>query len=392
LTHPSARSHPSRSLVRARAALALAAPLLLGRAGAAQVPPAPDEQVIEEGATASFSAPADAKDPVSWLHDGVPIEAAGESTLLVAGAGSESAGTYACRDAAGAVTETRLRVVRAAHPGHLSKVWCRTYSGSGDRRLSAGFVVGGGPSGPAVQVLVRAAGPSLASKGVEHPLPDPTLVLKRSGETVRFNRGWAGDPGVSAIADSVGASEWDPASLDSALVETLRNGAYTAEIFSTSGERGIALAEVYDARDPDTFGKGMSRLTNVSARSPVGKAPNLLILGFTVAGQTSLTVLVRGAGPALAAFGIPGLLPDPSLLLYRENEDGSTTWIRTNAGWRADRTLARAAEAVGAFSWGAAPTADAAILAMLRPGRYAVLLSGASGSTGVGLAEVYEVP
>jgi hypothetical protein len=46
---------------------------------------------------------------------------------------------------------------------------------------------------------------------------------------------------------------------------------------------------------------------------------------------------------------------------------------------------------VGAFSWGTSATPDSAILITLPPGAYTVLVSGASGDTGLALVEVYDV-
>lgn len=46
----------------------------------------------------------------------------------------------------------------------------------------------------------------------------------------------------------------------------------------------------------------------------------------------------------------------------------------------------------GAFSWGAAPTPDFALLVTLPPGAYTAEVSGSGGDTGIALVEVYEVP
>ena len=103
--------------------------------------------------------------------------------------------------------------------------------------------------------------------------------------------------------------------------------------------------------------------------------------------QTSKTVLIRGSGPALSAFGVPGVLPDPQLQL-----NNSTGTIASNAGWGGNMQLAAVADSVGAFSWGSAPTPDSALLVTLPPGGYTVEVAGSSGDTGVALVEVYEVP
>src|SRR5208283_2076949 len=97
--------------------------------------------------------------------------------------------------------------------------------------------------------------------------------------------------------------------------------------------------------------------------------------------------LIRGAGPALAQFGVSGTLPDPLLQLYQ----GGATVIGSNAGWGGDAQIALTAASVGAFSWGVGATADSALLVTLAPGAYTAEVSGASGDTGVALVEVYDV-
>ena len=100
-------------------------------------------------------------------------------------------------------------------------------------------------------------------------------------------------------------------------------------------------------------------------------------------------LILRGIGPALAAFGVPAALGDPQLKLY-----GSSQLLRENDNWSTglDATLiAEAAAAVAAF---ALPNGskDAALLLYLPPGTYSAQLSGVADTTGVGLVEVYEVP
>jgi hypothetical protein len=163
-------------------------------------------------------------------------------------------------------------------------------------------------------------------------------------------------------------------------------------VVGKSGDTGVALAEVYDASAAGSFSAASPRLTNISARVEVGTGGNILIAGFVIGGTTSATVLVRGSGPALTPFGVSGVLPDPELLLYRSNGDGTNTLMATNTGWGGDAQITFVAESVGAFSWGPAATPDSAILATLSPGAYTVEVEGAKGDTGVALVEVYAVP
>jgi len=158
-----------------------------------------------------------------------------------------------------------------------------------------------------------------------------------------------------------------------------------------SGDTGIALVEVYDATPSGTYAPAFPRLINISARVQVGTGGNVLIAGFVIGGTTSKTVLIRGSGPALSAFGLSRVLPDPELQLSQSNADGSSTLLQADSGWGGDTQIAAAAASVGAFSWGTASTPDSAILVTLPPGSYTAEVSGASGDTGLALIEVYDV-
>jgi sugar lactone lactonase YvrE len=275
----------------------------------------------------------------------------------------------------------------------LANLSCRTQVGTGGNILVAGFVVGGAGTSGSVPLLVRASGPALIPFDVPGTLPDPELQLygtAAGSSLLAANVGWGGSSAISAAAAELGAFAWpDPTSHDAALLETLSTGPYTADISGASMDTGIALAEVYDATPAGTATAASPRLVNLSARAEVGTGGSVLIAGFVIGGTTPKTVLVRASGPALASFGVPGTLPDPSLRIYNSNSPG--TPLASNDGWAADPNVATAAAWVGAFSWGASATNDAALLVTLYPGAYTANVSGASGDTGVALVEVYEV-
>ncbi len=273
----------------------------------------------------------------------------------------------------------------------LLNISTRGVVGTGGNILIAGFVV----SGPSPKtVLVRASGPALASFGVPGTLPDPKLSLFESNSDgsstlLGSNQGWGGLSSIASASSAVGAFSWpDPSSADSAVLPTLSPGAYTAEVAGAGGDTGVALVEAYDA-SPGTAG---SNLLNISSRGLVGTAGNIMIAGFVVGGTNPKTVLLRASGPALASFGVAGVLADPKLLLYRSNPDGSSTLLYTNTGWAGDGQVSQAASLVGAFPWSSASSADSALLVTLAPGAYTAEVAGASGDTGVALVEVYAVP
>jgi hypothetical protein len=162
-------------------------------------------------------------------------------------------------------------------------------------------------------------------------------------------------------------------------------GAHTAQVAGAAGTTGIGLIELYDANPLDLS----SRLTNISARAHVEGGSGVLIAGFVIRGGIPKTVLIRGVGPTLTQFGLEGVLADPKLALYSgsnilyENDD----W---NSGPNSSRIVS-VSGTVGAFSL-PDNSKDSVLLVELEPGDYTAQLSGANGSTGIALIEVYDVP
>lgn len=131
------------------------------------------------------------------------------------------------------------------------------------------------------------------------------------------------------------------------------------------------------------------RLANISCRTVAGSGDRALIAGFVVQGSHEKTVLVRAAGPALAAFGVSGVIPDPQLVV----RDSTGATVATNDNWSsaADaEEIARASSQIGAFPFQSSGL-DAACLVNLRPGNYTVEVSGREGASGVALVETYDL-
>jgi hypothetical protein len=335
-----------------------------------------------------------------WFLDNVAISGATQSTYVITHAQAAIQAEYTClvsnNEGSTLTSPQTVSIVSTPFPGRLVNISCRALTQAGGNQLIAGYVIGGNGTSGSLPVLIRASGPTLGSFGVSGTIPDPKLTLNRSNSDgtntiVDLNAGWAGSSLVSTTAAQVGAFTWsNTASLDSALVENLAEGAYTAQVTGTANDSGVTLAEVYDATPSGAYTSASPRLVNISARVQVGTGGNILIAGFVISGSTSRTVLIRGTGPTLKTFGLSGTLPDPQLTLNRSNSDGSNTVLQVNTGWAGDPQIAAAASAVGAFSW-ATSSADSAVLATLPPGAYTAEVAGASNDTGIALVEVYEV-
>jgi sugar lactone lactonase YvrE len=354
----------------------------------------PSSQTIVNGTTVVFHADATGlpAPTYQWFYDGGAIPGSTGATLVIAGATAANAGSYSytAANSSGTVQSgaATLTVSSTTDVGRLVNISCRSAVGTGGNILIAGFAIGGAGTSGTAPLLIRASGPALASFDVAGFLPDPELQLFANSSLLGSDSAWGGSTLIADTAAAVGAFAWTiPTSHDSALVETLAAGPYSAQVSGQSGDTGVALAEVYDTTPAGSYTPATPRLVNISARTQVGTGANVLIAGFVIGGSTSKTVLIRASGPALASFNVSGLLPDPELQLY-----AGSTLVDTDDGWAGDPEIAAAAAEVGAFSWGTASTPDSALLVTLPPGTYTAQVSGASGDSGIALVEVYEVP
>ncbi|MBC7369637.1 MAG: YHYH protein [Undibacterium sp.] len=269
--------------------------------------------------------------------------------------------------------------VGAAGTARLVNIASRVALGGAAGTPIAGFVLGGVGT---KAMLARAVGPTLANFNVSGVLADPRLGLVSGTTTVASNDNWlAAD---AATMSAAGAFALAAGSKDAALVATLGAGGYTLPVTATDGGSGVALLEVYDAASSTTL-----NVVNASTRAYVGTGDAVLIPGFVVAGTGSLRLLVRAVGPALANFGVAGVLADPALTLY-----SGTKAVATNDNWSsgADATeLSAAGAAVGAFAL-TTGSKDAAILTTLPAGAYTAVVSGVGSTTGTALVEIYVIP
>jgi uncharacterized protein GlcG (DUF336 family) len=254
----------------------------------------------------------------------------------------------------------------------LANISTRVSAGTGDNRLIGGFIISG--TAPK-KVIIRAMGPSLGQSGVASALADPTLELHDStGAIIATNDNWGDTQRVDIEATGIPP----PNELESAIVQTLPPGAYTALVDGKNGGTGTALVEVYDLSPSSD-----STLGNISTRGAVGPQSDVMIGGFIVSGTTGVTrVLVRTVAPSLVSAGVTDAMPDPTL----ELRDGNGTLIAANDNWR-DGPETEIEES------GLAPTNDleSAIITTLPSGPYTAVIHERTGQSGIGLFEVYNL-
>lgn len=341
-------------------------------------PPVAATRTSGESVTFTVAAAGAGPFTYQWLLNGNPVAGATSATLRIPFALSSHAGEYSVvvTNANGATRSPGVPLTISQGASRLSNLSVRA-TVTNSSPIITGFTLNGGGK----EVLIRGIGPGLAQFNVPGTAADPRLAIYAGASLIDQNDNWGGATALGAASSAVGAFPIAPSSLDAVVLRVV-SGSATAQL-STAGGSGVTLTEIYDTAP---LGGSAARLSNVSVRSQVGTDTDILIAGFSISGPASKALLIRGVGPGLAAFGVPGRLADPQLAVF-----SGATRIAENGDWGDGALLATAFAEVGAF--GLEPgSRDAAVAAYLPPGSYTVQLSGAGGTTGEGLIEIYELP
>jgi hypothetical protein len=266
-------------------------------------------------------------------------------------------------------------VFRTARPLNIST---RAVVGNDENVLIGGFII----TGPEPKrVIARAIGPTLAQFGVANALEDPTLELVPQNQPSIFNNDWQ-DSDAAAI-QATGLAPLDPR--ESAIVQTLAPGQYTAVMRSRNLVPGTGVVELYDLASETN-----ARFGNLSSRGRIMAGENNVMIGGVIVGSGggvngagSSQVVVRGIGPSLSQFGVADPLQDPELVVV----DANANVVAENDNWRQGQAadLMRLQLAPG-------DDREPALVATLRRGNYTAIVRGKAQSTGVALVEVYYVP
>ena len=259
---------------------------------------------------------------------------------------------------------------------NLVNLSTRAFVDTGERALIGGFIIQG-PE-PAT-VILRAIGKSLPALGISNALDDPMMELRASsGALIATSDDWIDSPNASTIA----GYRLDPTnSRESAILATLNPGDYTFVVraFDNQDGRlsGTSIVELYDLH---TSG---GRAANISTRGQVLQGDQVLIGGFIVGGSQPKPVIVRALGPSLSSAGVTNPLNDPNL----ELRDATGNLLGFNNNW-GDGPNAAQIEAEG---FAPSQPAESALRATLSPGNFTAVVRSASGATGIGLVEVYDL-
>ncbi len=324
------------------------------------------------------------------LPDFVAINLNDPGTLWFGGPGSARMTGQPAETFPGAPTAARL-----------VNIATRGFVGAGDAAIIPGFVIAGSGT---KRVLLRAVGPKLADLAVPGLLPDPvfTIVRQRPSTTLGGNDDWGlqqpGAPDPAAAFATVGAFPLVPGPIgptddtrSAAVVLDLPPGGYSFVVRDTAERTGVVIAEAYVVGDAPG---DPARLVNLSTRGFVGVGDEVLIPGITLGPGAPRRLLVRAAGPTLAAppFGIAGTLADPAIEVFATTGGPA---LAANDDWGAGgqaALIAAAGAAVGAFPL-ADGSADAALIFTASENSgYTVRVSGVGGTTGLVITEIYELP
>lgn len=197
----------------------------------------------------------------------------------------------------------------------------------------------------------------------------------------RFDTRAATGDGIESSALVAGDGSIYFASLDGRLYKLRGNGSPLSRL---SNWPAFRRDEVRTGRSVHASSGG--RLLNLSSRGelPAGSA---LIAGFVLEGSGSKPLLLRGVGPGLSGFGVPGVLENPVISLFAGTVRmaGVDDWDQDGSG----PAVSAAAASAGAFPLEQG-SADAALLSVLGTGIYSVHLSDAGAGGGAALVEVYD--
>ena len=273
----------------------------------------------------------------------------------------------------------------------LTNISTRAFVQTGDNVIIGGFIVQG--TGPK-KLIVRAIGPELIPYGVPNVLADPTLELHdAAGARIASNDNWqrtiiGGIITADQVTEIQNSGHAPTVATESAIIADLPPGNYTTIVRGVNNTIGVALVEAYDL---SVSIPSPSILGNISTRGFVQMDDNVMIGGFIIQGPVPKRVIVRAIGPELIPYGVPNVLPDPTLELH----DAAGALIASNDDWQHTIIggIITAGQVAAIQNSGHAPTVatESAIIGNLPPGNYTAIVRGKNIIVGVALVEVYDL-
>ena len=310
----------------------------------------PLSQTVVVGATVTFTAAASGSPSPTfqWRKDGVDIAGATSATLTLSNVPATAAGVYS-------VTATNVAGSTASNAVTL-------------------FVTTPAP-GVALPVFTAQPAPQTIAAG-------STVVL---AATVTGATSFQWSHNGAPLSGATGAMLILTSTTDAdAGTYTLAATNTTGTVTSAAATLAVTTVAVTDA----------GRLINLSILTTASSGAKALTMGATIGGNGTagaLPLVIRAVGPTLgqAPFNIPGVLPDPVMVL---NAAGNPTPLSSNDNWGGGTTMTAAFGRVGAFAL-LATSLDSAIVPLtpgLASGGYTVTVTDKTGTSGLVIAEIYD--
>lgn len=229
-----------------------------------------------------------------------------------------------------------------------------------------------------VQVTINVSGPPAPPTFTQQPSPQNVAA----GSTVVF----------TAFANNATSYQWrrDGVNFGSPQGPTLvlSGASVVSGDYSVVASNATGSATSNTARLSTFVTSDFGRLINLSILSSIPTTGDSFTLGYVVGGTGTTgakPLVLRAAGPSLAAFGVAGTLNDPKIELFA----GSTP-TGGNDNWGGTTVLSTAFVGVGAFPYLSTTSLDAAAVANITTRDNSVKVSAAGSGTGTVIAEVYD--
>ena len=210
-----------------------------------------------------------------------------------------------------------------------------------DNVMIAGFIVLGDSS---KRMIVRVVGPSLAINGKKIPgtLADPTLELHDGkGALIAQNDNWQSTQRAEITATGVQPRD----TRESAIISTLKPGAYTAIVRGARNTTGISLVEAYDL-DPAPKPNGSTLfIAQLRGQIPGAQGSGTATLRLSNDGKTAiLTFEFSNLSSPVTGMHVHG--PNGEIIFDVDDAtaqaDGSYIWTITAVGTLSANDIANA--------------------------------------------------
>jgi hypothetical protein len=383
----------------------------------------PSSQSVALGGTVAFTAGFNGSPPITyqWLKDAKPIAGATTTTLTLANVQASDTGNYqlAATNPSGQVltspavlslTTSPLSFTRQPQPisarTGTSATFEATVAGTGpityQWRKDAVAIAGATSAAltlPAVDSSHAGSYSVVATNSVGSITSDAALLTVTSppvfaqslpnqtallGGTVSFqaNASGTGPLGYQWQKDGTPIAGATNANLTLVDVRAADAGAYSVVVTNPIGNASSNEATL--AVDLPGQLINLSLLTSLQGSGDSFKL-GVVLGGAGAVGTTPL--LVRAVGPSLSQFGVTTALSDPKLELF-----SGATKTGENDDWAGVPAVVQATAQAGAFPLTSASSKDAAHFAAALPtGDNSITISGNGNSSGMVLAEVYDV-